>query len=125
MKTPITPGLKSFAIAGPMPVNPIKTVMMPDKMTPSAKLPPNTSSGIPCAEVVATSVKKMPHHNPDCPSRIGLLCPKSAWAKHANPVTMNDNCKIGTISDRSEEHTSELQSRFDIVCRLLLEKKHK
>src|SRR5699024_12802235 len=25
--------------------------------------------------------------------------------------------------DRSEEHTSELQSRFDLVCRLLLEKK--
>src|SRR5207249_12087807 len=27
--------------------------------------------------------------------------------------------------DRSEEHTSELQSRFDLVCRLLLEKKKK
>src|SRR5699024_12075822 len=26
-------------------------------------------------------------------------------------------------ADRSEEHTSELQSRFDLVCRLLLEKK--
>src|SRR5207249_5643206 len=26
-------------------------------------------------------------------------------------------------TDRSEEHTSELQSRFDLVCRLLLEKK--
>src|SRR6202046_5968825 len=26
--------------------------------------------------------------------------------------------------NRSEEHTSELQSRFDLVCRLLLEKKH-
>src|SRR5699024_12053218 len=26
--------------------------------------------------------------------------------------------------DRSEEHTSELQSRFDLVCRLLLEKKN-
>src|SRR5699024_11445828 len=25
-------------------------------------------------------------------------------------------------ADRSEEHTSELQSRFDLVCRLLLEK---
>src|SRR5207249_10502178 len=25
--------------------------------------------------------------------------------------------------DRSEEHTSELQSRFELVCRLLLEKK--
>src|SRR5699024_12885074 len=26
--------------------------------------------------------------------------------------------------DRSEDHTSELQSRFDLVCRLLLEKKN-
>src|SRR5207249_5930441 len=30
---------------------------------------------------------------------------------------------IGSV--RSEEHTSELQSRFDLVCRLLLEKKNK
>src|SRR5437868_11782978 len=29
------------------------------------------------------------------------------------------------IQGRSEEHTSELQSRFDLVCRLLLEKKKK
>src|SRR5699024_12077440 len=28
-------------------------------------------------------------------------------------------------SARSEEHTSELQSRFDLVCRLLLDKKKK
>src|SRR5699024_11975958 len=27
----------------------------------------------------------------------------------------------GEDGDRSEEHTSELQSRFDLVCRLLLE----
>src|SRR5690349_22855024 len=27
-------------------------------------------------------------------------------------------------AERSEEHTSELQSRRDLVCRLLLEKKH-
>src|SRR5699024_12526995 len=36
---------------------------------------------------------------------------------------------VDAISDRlytrSEEHTSELQSRFDLVCRLLLEKKNK
>src|SRR5699024_3972343 len=39
--------------------------------------------------------------------------------------------KIGSLRNhgdrityyRSEEHTSELQSRFDLVCRLLLEKK--
>src|SRR5699024_12380471 len=35
------------------------------------------------------------------------------------------NRNHGIKSDRSEEHTSELQSRFDLVCRLLLEKKKK
>src|SRR5699024_11540667 len=32
-------------------------------------------------------------------------------------------CTIKRRFFRSEEHTSELQSRFDLVCRLLLEKK--
>src|SRR5271167_5247109 len=32
---------------------------------------------------------------------------------------------LPSTSQRSEEHTSELQSRFDLVCRLLLEKKKK
>src|SRR5438067_3920384 len=32
-------------------------------------------------------------------------------------------CDQVSILVRSEEHTSELQSRFDLVCRLLLEKK--
>src|SRR5260221_5083344 len=31
----------------------------------------------------------------------------------------------GSVVGRSEEHTSELQSHSDIVCRLLLEKKKK
>src|SRR5450432_4568623 len=31
----------------------------------------------------------------------------------------------GASRNRSEEHTSELQSRSDLVCRLLLEKKKK
>src|SRR5438067_2901309 len=31
--------------------------------------------------------------------------------------------QVDLIGARSEEHTSELQSRFDLVCRLLLEKK--
>src|SRR5690349_23501290 len=30
---------------------------------------------------------------------------------------------VGRRAERSEEHTSELQSRRDLVCRLLLEKK--
>src|SRR2546430_7017502 len=31
----------------------------------------------------------------------------------------------GVFADRSEEHTSELQSQSNLVCRLLLEKKKK
>src|SRR5206468_12654311 len=32
---------------------------------------------------------------------------------------------VPPVLERSEEHTSELQSRSDLVCRLLLEKKKK
>src|SRR5699024_1475171 len=40
--------------------------------------------------------------------------------------TNEENSLVDTaISNQSEEHTSELQSRFDLVCRLLLEKKKK
>src|SRR5699024_11851276 len=37
----------------------------------------------------------------------------------------NDDKQLEKALERSEEHTSELQSRFDLVCRLLLEKKKK
>src|SRR5699024_11309836 len=47
--------------------------------------------------------------------RIGLFC-------LAGRLCIGDFA--GGIT-RSEEHTSELQSRFDLVCRLLLEKKNK
>src|SRR5437868_7396395 len=43
-----------------------------------------------------------------------------------NPQGWTDLCLYplaAATPDRSEEHTSELQSRFDLVCRLLLEKK--
>src|SRR5699024_11943838 len=32
--------------------------------------------------------------------------------------------QLSEVKARSEEHTSELQSRFDLVCRLLLETKN-
>src|SRR5438067_10441356 len=50
------------------------------------------------------------------------------------PFIVSDSAPIGSgtvwfpsreFEPRSEEHTSELQSRFDLVCRLLLEKKKK
>src|SRR5688572_31937449 len=40
--------------------------------------------------------------------------------RHADKIS-----SIGQIDERSEEHTSELQSQSNLVCRLLLEKKKK
>src|SRR5438105_15852428 len=40
-------------------------------------------------------------------------------------VGEDDHAEDGLACLRSEEHTSELQSRVDLVCRLLLEKKKK
>src|SRR6266511_4452406 len=37
----------------------------------------------------------------------------------------NSECSMISNPSRSEEHTSELQSRENLVCRLLLEKKKK
>src|SRR5438067_9134153 len=50
-------------------------------------------------------VTRMPHF-PMAP----LALQSAKWIMHLD-------------ANRSEEHTSELQSRFDLVCRLLLEKK--
>src|SRR5438874_9442137 len=44
---------------------------------------------------------------------------ESAWKR----VGQQQRYKYSRNSGRSEEHTSELQSRRDLVCRLLLEKK--
>src|SRR2546422_5852373 len=38
-------------------------------------------------------------------------------------IAKRHNCFPGAVAVRSEEHTSELQSRLHLVCRLLLEKK--
>src|SRR5438132_6209079 len=40
-----------------------------------------------------------------------------------NPITLAELQQVRQC-DRSEEHTSELQSHSDLVCRLLLEKKN-
>src|SRR5437667_8570507 len=52
----------------------------------------------------------------DCRSSLGILGLHSSIPSH--------HCSLCTRrSARSEEHTSELQSHHDLVCRLLLEKK--
>src|SRR5206468_9380926 len=58
----------------------------------------------------------------------GVRAPRSAAHGAAGEVRVSlakafDHLTICLHVDRSEEHTSELQSRSDLVCRLLLEKK--
>src|SRR5437773_5022112 len=43
----------------------------------------------------------------------------------SRPFQHDDAAEAGGCLPRSEEHTSELQSHHDLVCRLLLEKKKK
>src|SRR5690349_22355351 len=56
-------------------------------------------------------------------SRAPALVPQGPAAR--NPVRRASRSARFPRRTRSEEHTSELQSRRDLVCRLLLEKKKK
>src|SRR5690606_41568137 len=67
--------------------------------------------------LVAESVR----HPKDYSSVTYTLRPEARW-HDGEKITPDD--VIWTF-DRSEEHTSELQSREKLVCRLLLEKKNK
>src|SRR3712207_7815278 len=49
-----------------------------------------------------------------CPSRRAAACARAGWRRRRDSTPRRA---------RSEEHTSELQSRQYLVCRLLLEKK--
>src|SRR5207249_10537837 len=78
-----------------------------------------------------------------CPAPASMSrCPPRRWSPRSWPTwdfVLDVNLKGGFFcaqaaarvmvaggrrGSRSEEHTSELQSRFDLVCRLLLEKKN-
>src|SRR5699024_11217482 len=55
--------------------------------------------------------------------KLEVIEKQTAWNTESyNTIHDNISEKVSNL-ERSEEHTSELQSRFDLVCRLLLEKK--
>src|SRR2546421_9395771 len=47
---------------------------------------------------------------------------ENIWIQHSRPAQSVRSWRNFFLKSRSEEHTSELQSRSDLVCRLLLEK---
>src|SRR5690625_5627021 len=62
-----------------------------------------------------------------CPGRVGLIsrCGGGFWGHLQDAQEHGRELFSASLGARSEEHTSELQSRGQLVCRLLLEKKKK
>src|SRR5207248_4792821 len=98
--------------------------------------PPPTAAIYPLSlhDALPISIWGMSHaiaktrHAPNAPAvkRMGFIpfSPLSAPLCHPlRPITMAMAAPMH--QKRSEEHTSELQSPYDLVCRLLLEKKKK
>src|SRR5437868_12090601 len=59
---------------------------------------------------------------PICLGNRVIACHSASCVPRIDPAAARGFAPAAHFS-RSEEHTSELQSRFDLVCRLLLEKK--
>src|SRR5437867_6928302 len=65
----------------------------------------------------------------DCPSLFDAFCAGGVryecytYHGHTDAQILAAAPQRAAVTDRSEEHTSELQSPYDLVCRLLLEKK--
>src|SRR5690349_23046768 len=54
-----------------------------------------------------------------------ILVEMDGFDTNTNVIVIAATNRPDVLDPRSEEHTSELQSRRDLVCRLLLEKKNK
>src|SRR5690625_5615826 len=106
--------------------HPDSRAAMPVVMLPTASslwgsrlAPPSASSPTPVSLFRRSSMSESPTEirGTSSPSTINLLprvCTSSLWR-----ITLRERGR-----QRSEEHTSELQSRGHLVCRLLLEKKN-
>src|SRR5690606_23155535 len=73
-----------------------------------------------CASSARASAQPAP---PRCTARSGRGAGKPASSRTTVICCMYSNSRYDGSARRSEEHTSELQSRENLVCRLLLEKK--
>src|SRR5690625_2569623 len=95
--------------------NSVETLEIVNEFTPHVLLVDGQMLEHNCYEVM----KKTSEHH-DC-------CHMIIIANDHDPNLMYDVFKYGAVGFllRSEEHTSELQSRGHLVCRLLLEKKKK
>src|SRR5437660_8022241 len=83
----------------------------------SPSIPSNPSAFISCAYFASGMKWKIPAPSPS------FTNPSHSNRPASRMIVKCTSCRPGL--ERSEEHTSELQSRGHLVCRLLLEKKKK
>src|SRR2546422_8042872 len=101
---------------------------MPAKSSPITAGWPRRSNAspanFPASSMIANTVKKRATSIPPAAPRT-----RSRPAAKAHGGRLKRLRRLGMevegVVERSEEHTSELQSRLHLVCRLLLEKKKK
>src|SRR5207249_11104130 len=93
--------------------------------SPSASYPLSLHDALPISSATAA-----PGSTATTPTPVSIRRTRGTSARTATtaiPTSIRTASATTTTTSgrRSEEHTSELQSRFDLVCRLLLEKKNK
>src|SRR5207247_10891196 len=99
-------------------VHDIYTLSLHDALPISSKLGRRIEFALALLTALATSGAIRAH------ARTVTVLPCSYPFKSTDPrtyVAFNESEVLRAFSPRSEEHTSELQSRVDLVCRLLLE----
>src|SRR2546422_2421648 len=99
----------------------MSAVTMSVPVTPRRTFAPRTNSWMTVPATNAHSAKQIPETHRRMPNEATV----TSVTMHAATGHRNDCARLRTDDLRSEEHTSELQSRLHLVCRLLLEKKKK
>src|SRR5207247_6939680 len=92
---------------------------------------PNSRRSRTIASTSCTNTDATDNHHSQCSSKPGsreMITPGMATSAMRTTDAMSEGTVLPIAwnvleATRSEEHTSELQSRVDLVCRLLLEKK--
>src|SRR2546426_8327022 len=94
----------------------------PPVHSPPSAPPPGTPGARGCRRHRIRSVRTPPTAFPPR-IRTQASPPRPTWDRIADTVTNPSSRRKNANAARSEEHTSELQSPCNLVCRLLLEKK--
>src|SRR5699024_11431071 len=73
--------------------------------------------------LTSPKIRERAHHIVGMGAEVAADHDLPLWMEETGPTSCpgtNDTSRTHAQALRSEEHTSELQSRFDLVCRLLL-----